>query len=276
MFSQKDTYVKQPTEIEKYVQGDEFTLKVMQNLQKNIGQRPEIKETGGSWLSIFGIGEKAKPDSTEYKEWEAKKQKLDKAIEVRTSIDKGNLCDSVVKNYYYSEQQSKFKESIGKIDSSKCQDVSEQIGDISSLSLSQIAKKINAILSLPEKNKSKTDKNNENGHNQNGDLEEELQSATITKQRLQEISEANFSKLNNSIALYKEFFDLVGKSNKKEEFDTLLKKIKNDNILKDSKLKYFLNIICASSDEFKRFNALADKTNIKTLSELKSKLGIVL
>jgi hypothetical protein len=147
MFSPKDTYVKQPTEIEKYIQDDELKLQVMQNLQKDIdGQRPEIKETGGSWLSIFGIGDKAKPDSTEYKEWEAKKQKLDKAIEVRTLIDKGNLCDSVVKNYDYSEQQSKFREAIGKIDSSKCQDVSEQIGDISSLSLDSITIKIELTL----------------------------------------------------------------------------------------------------------------------------------
>jgi hypothetical protein len=62
---------------------------------------------------------------------------------------------------------------------------------------------------------------------------------------------------------------LVGSNTqRKDDYDALLSKIKRDSILINSELRKFLDSICASSDDFEKFN-VRGKVHSNSLSELK-------
>jgi hypothetical protein len=76
--------------------------------------------------------------------------------------------------------------------------------------------------------------------------------------------------LKKSIDTAIEFWKLVNEGkNQMREFSELLKnKVKNDNNLKNSKLKYFLDKICADSDGFNKFKDMEGKKLKKTVKQL--------
>ena len=61
-------------------------------------------------------------------------------------------------------------------------------------------------------------------------------------------------------------------NDQKQDYDNLLKKVKADDILKNSELKSFLNGICSNSDSFEKFKSTSGKKSCKTLEKLKNKM----
>lgn len=102
-----------------------------------------------------------------------------------------------------------------------------------------------------------------------------LQNDQITKDQLNDMQ---YRSCKESVKLYLEFWDLVSANKDIAEFtDFLNNKIKKDSILKESKLKDFLEYICKSSNDFdnrfaKKRGAVFFK-DCKSLSELKEKLN---
>jgi hypothetical protein len=131
-------------QIRMYVEGDEFILSVLDEYKTQWAQqKPKISENGGGFLGLLSIDEK-QTDSTEYKEWEMVAQWIDKAIEKRKLIDEKNFAE--LKNLHYYLWPQKIKYVLAMIDRVKYEYVSQQLGDVSELTLTQIADSITAIL----------------------------------------------------------------------------------------------------------------------------------
>ncbi len=81
-----------------------------------------------------------------------------------------------------------------------------------------------------------------------------------------------------SINLYVQFFDFVKQEKNKEDFDNLLRDVKNDKILMSSDLKKFLDSICKDSkifdNSYKEKIKSVRKTSKLTLKELKEQLRL--
>ena len=241
-----------------------------------------IKKSGGG---TFGGDEKA--DSTKLKSiWQPVYESIDRAIHKRNLINNKDFAELL--NLRYSEQQQSFKIAIEKINSTKYEEVGQQLGDVSALTLTQIAEQIDDLTPKPEEgepheeepkileNRQKSQEikpiTTATEDNNTKTVEEDLQKATITKQKLKEYREAKFSKLKESISLYEKFWEKVSSSKQKKDFDDLLKQVKKDNILKNSELKMFLDSICANSASFGKFNSASGKAACESLNELKEKL----
>ena len=108
--------------------------------------------------------------------------------------------------------------------------------------------------------------------NKTTEVEQNLKSASITRQELAQYKEANFSKLNNSIALFLDFWDKVDNSKKMDDFTDMLRRVNNDNILKNSELKKFLHSICSSSNDFNKFLDIRGRQTCSSINNLKDKL----
>ncbi|NLO69351.1 MAG: hypothetical protein GX102_00025 [Porphyromonadaceae bacterium] len=280
-------------QITTYVEGDSLMLGKLESYMAIWEkQKPEIKTLAGIvWYNPttwFVGSNESEPDSTDYKIWDEYKKSIDRAIEIRSLLN--NLSFAELKNQEYVTAQQSFKAAIEKIDSAKYSEVGQKLGDVSRLTLTLIADSINAFFTpkeqenLEEQQESRMEESEIDPiqravrqpnqrqsatDSQTNSIERELQSATITKQKLKEYSEANFSNIAGSIQLYNEFWRLVGSNTqRKDDYDALLSKIKRDSILINSELRKFLDSICASSDDFEKFN-VRGKVHSNSLSELK-------
>lgn len=143
--------------ITNYVEGDELLLDTLNNYEIQWKQqKPKEKNTG--ILGMFGFGKK-ETDSTEYKTWKETDELIEKAMKMRSLIDSAEF-KLVLDSSYFSENQESFKNVLQKVDSIKSSDslqyknVIDNIGDISSLSLSEITDKINEVIN-PSKDEKK-------------------------------------------------------------------------------------------------------------------------
>lgn len=100
-----------------------------------------------------------------------------------------------------------------------------------------------------------------------------LKGSDLQKSKLEEFKQQTHDqKLQTSIDLCLEFWkSYVSKNPRKSAFDRHLNKVKNDDILKDSKLKNFLELICKGDESFNKFKNLSGKGNYKTLTDLINK-----
>ncbi|GAP71385.1 hypothetical protein SAMD00024442_11_49 [Candidatus Symbiothrix dinenymphae] len=131
-------------EIQMYVEGDALFVDTLKFYKVNWeNQKPEIKKGGG----MFG-GDEEKPDSTEYKEWDRTLQSIERAITKRNMLANNKFEE--LKNQDYSSAQQKLKAAINKIGSINSAEVGQKLGDVSALTLTQIADSINSILTPKE------------------------------------------------------------------------------------------------------------------------------
>jgi hypothetical protein len=270
-------------------------------------QKPEIETKGGSWLSIIGLGEKGKPDSTKYNKWNETQQKIESAMRLRELIRELNFAE-LKKQNYYSPKQNVFKETVTSyLDSALYQQVRDSLNPIkenlNKMDLNAIAAKINPIVDTIKKNsqsmeitgkqKGKADdkkSKKENTHSSQENLPTQLtadtdntkkirqylQGDTLQNKVLEEYKQdANTNTtLKASINLCLKFWTLVKKTSpQKDDFTNLLGEIKKDETLKqESELVKFLNLICKDSQSFTKFRDKIKSiriTNSTTLNELK-------
>jgi hypothetical protein len=195
--------------------------------------------------------------------------------------------------------QKNFKESVTKIDTTVC-DSLKNVVDLDTMNLdNNIAMKSDSTVNnLKEKNTTETPKRTapekENTHSPQENLPTQsppvpptqstadtdktkkirqyLQGSELKKDSLEKYKKDANASLKTSIDLCLEFWELVKKNNQKDDYNNLLKKIKKDTTLQTSKLKAFLDGICASSDAFAPHYNLTGKRTIETLNELKNKI----
>jgi hypothetical protein len=284
------------SQIEEYVSGFELKPDSLKALESQWDK--ELHRTA-SWLSIFRIRDKSQPDY---------KKEIATAIALRSSIKEGNIAS--LKEHKYSSQQGDFKESINKIDPNQYKlvgDSLKKISDLDNLSLEEIARKINSIVSVleespPPRQREKQGKNDREPKKEqkqskeqslppatNNDVQQsastdevddianELKGNDINQQKLEEYQhQARFAALESSIQLYLAFWGKVKNSNQMDDFNALLERIKKDDVLGDSELKYVLEIICKDSKAFESCY-IKNKTSLRktpqtTLNDLKSQL----
>ncbi|MBE0574156.1 hypothetical protein IH575_04610 [Candidatus Dojkabacteria bacterium] len=140
---------KQPKEtphtaqqITAYVEGDAINLNTLKDCKTNWKSQEKnfITKSGGG---IFG-GE-TKVDRAKWKsDWQPVHESIEQAIEKRILINERNFAE--LKNLRYSTDQQSFKTAIEKIDIAKYAEFGQKLGDVNSLTLTQIADSINAIL----------------------------------------------------------------------------------------------------------------------------------
>jgi hypothetical protein len=108
-------------------------------------------------------------------------------------------------------------------------------------------------------------------------IREKLKGSDVSQQNLNDyLSKDNT--LKSSIDLYLEFWKKVKeKPPQKDTFDELLSKVKQDNILKKSELRNFLESICKNSSTFEKSyvqkHSAIRHTNKITLNKLKEELN---
>ena len=302
-----------------YVEGGEFLLTTLNNYKTNWDSRmPAIKKEGGSWLSILGFGSKDEIlDSTDYKRWDEVTQTIDDAIAKRKNID--NKDFEALKNQDFSRQKefeevvkkidpaqyNDFVEKLGDVSSLSLNQIINKIDSIVKTP-DTLTNNVSATYSggrqaprsgndgdnslnrranpsqsgnLTESNSSVSNSNSNSSAEITPDISVELQGDNINHEKLLEYAEGNFLKFNNSIKLYKEFFDLIENANKNFiSFNRLLNNVKKDSFLKNSVLKDFLETICKDSKTFeelysKKIEKIAKQDRkILSISELKRKL----
>ena len=255
---------------------------------------------------------------------------IDNGIRIRKLIKEGDYTELLKQSF--SQQQSKFKETIDKIDKDQYNYYQNNLGyDLDKITLNQIVERIDSINNVlntlenqqindsksnlqdqvnrnlgntsTEENssslssadsitKSETDSANRSSSiiesnntsypekNISTDISKELQGDKLTSLKLSEFEEGDNSKYSNSLKLYRDFFDLIKNTDyQKNSFDILLKKVKSDNILKNSELKFFLESICKDSitfeENFKNKMGRISKDDRQGLSveELKNQLN---
>jgi len=104
------------------------------------------------------------------------------------------------------------------------------------------------------------------------DIAQKLKTDKVTKNDLEKWEKSGNGKIKKAVNLYLKFWGIF-KSDQKEDFQKLLDEIKKDDILKNSELSIFLNIICIkSSDDFEKLKNTKGKATCKTLADLKSKM----
>lgn len=275
---------KQPKEnpltakqITNYIEGDSLFVETLNDYKANwkLQEQNFIIRSGGG---MFGGAEKV--DSTNWKiKWKSTNESIDRAIIKRELINNKNIAELL--NQRYSNRQLSFKtvlDKLNKIDSDKCAEVSKQLGDVSALTLTQIAEKINEILKPNEPAKEDTPQEpkkeqNEPEQKKETPIEEEQpkeqpipeQQKTATSNKTSEIiqyikgSELDVSKLieykstkginqnlKHSIQLCLDFWNLdgLGTGKNANTYCKLQEKVKADNNFENSKLKVFLNKMC--------------------------------
>lgn len=286
------------SEIQNYVEGNYLFLDVLNSYKTNLENKiSKNDENDKGIFGVFRIGTK-QTDSAEYKKWNKTLKSVDSAIAKRNLINEKDFARLV--NLYYSEKQKIFKLAIDNL-KSKNVDVKNKLGDISEFNLNRIADSINTILKPEAPKEIQTDVQNETTSTSNisennqkspdnsrvnstipddkqaptakvNPIIKELKGSSITQKKLNEY-EANNPNFKASIQLYLDFWEKVKKANsQKEDFDDLLKKVKNDNYLNNSELKKFLSKIREDTDAFKKFNGISGKAKLTTLDQLKKKL----
>ena len=170
-------------EITNYVEGDKFLLDKLNEYKSNWEkQKPEIEEKGGGIFGIFGGGAK-QIDSTEYKVWYEVEQKIDEAINKRNLINSQDFAG--LKKLSYSPVQQSFQKTIGKIDSTRYEEVQNRLRVyISDLTLNEIKDSIDAILKKQQKstepqNSQKEPEQIKQENKEKSKLEKEVQKGSV-------------------------------------------------------------------------------------------------
>lgn len=282
-------------EIQEYLEGDALILDTLNTFKtKWEKQNPEHNEEEGVYSLLWPFNKETN-SALQQNDWEQTSKSLDSAITKREFVDNKNFA-ALIKLRYSSKQQQ-FKNVITKIDSSKYEDVKNKLGDISPFNLDRIADSINFILnktsnenlkkqeeeravknlieqkpetkqaSPPSSKKIVITKPNEQVSASDKTISRQLKSSSISKNQLSEYKEK--FPTDKAIQLYLDFWKIIT-SNDKNDFDELLKKINNNNILKNSELKKFLNTICKNEDEFNEFRSSSGRAKFETLDKLKA------
>ncbi len=131
------------TKIIKYIEGDSLLAPKLNTYKREWqNQVPKINEPGAGILGIF-IRNRKQPDSTTFNKWNKTTQNIDEAIDKRKLIDAKNFAELQSSTFSVKEP---LLSAITKIDSSKYEEISQRLGDVSQLTLTQIADSINAII----------------------------------------------------------------------------------------------------------------------------------
>ncbi|MDR2058196.1 MAG: hypothetical protein LBP83_07960 [Dysgonamonadaceae bacterium] len=300
VFNGKENKNKISTQsLEIYIADNELRLSVLEDsLQTKFSNPPEVKiekSFGQSILGIFGIGDKEeKRDSTDYNKWISKKQQLENVIALRKRIDEKKFCDSLVINYVYSDRQKCFKNAIDTVlKANKCEEVAQKfdVDTVSSMSLTQIAEKINSILQPPKEEKTITDDagkqsnpptNLQNAPNTTTKSNQDKNSGDARQDIIQYIKGNELKKdvlekymrdigkddaLKGSINLCIKFWTLDGSKNK--SYSSFQKEINNDTVLQNSELNNFVDKMC-NVEKPKYLPDIRGTKTISTLSQLKN------
>ena len=259
--------------IYKYLEGEDFNLDKLNSYKEDWDK---IKEDYNN-----------KSDG-----WKDLNDSIERAIRKREWIN--NFDFDKLKNDTYSKSQNKFLQVINKIDSSNKKQVSSHLSNISYLSLTQIADSINNILrridsktqktpvvstnvGLKERdsitiaqNQNKGASNVENPNillpNKDTEIIKIIKGSDFKKNDLNGYMENAIDKtLKKSIELCLEFW-IIDKS-KKDSYIFYVKKLKVDNILKNSKLKNFVEQVANGNDKSLNLPPVID-FNTKPLSEI--------
>ncbi len=285
-------------EIHNYIEGDSLLLNKLNKFKADLElHKPSVIEINGGLLSWF-MGSEKQLDSTELVNWRNDTFKINEAINKRNLLNDKDF--KKLKKLHFSSKQNDFIEAINKIDSTKYNDFSKFLGNVSDKTLSDIALDIKSalkpkvpIIKKPQKSDNvavdkenkivsttpsnekqkptsvKTVVVNSSDKNKNIEILNKLKGSSVSIDELNKLKIEN-QKLGKSIQLYIDFLEKVqNKSDQKQDYDNLLKKIKADDILKNSELKSFLNGICSNSDSFEKFNSLSGKKSCNTLEKLK-------
>lgn len=291
-------------EIQIYVDGDILSLSKLNEYKDDLKlHKPEVKEINSGLLSWFMESEK-QLDSTALMNWRNDTLNINEAINKRNLLNDKDF--KKLKKLHFSSKQNNLIEVINKIDSTKYKDISKLLVNISDKTLTEIAVDIKSalkpkepIIKKPqESDKETVGKGNEivpttpikekqkptsvkpvkpivvdsPDKNKNIEISNKLKGVSISVDELNNFKDEN-PKFKNSIQLYIDFLVKVQNNNdQKQDYDNLLKKVKADDILKNSELKSFLNSICSNSDSFEKFKSTSGKKSCKTLEKLKNKM----
>jgi hypothetical protein len=231
-------------------------------------------------------------------------QKIIYAIELRDSINTLNF--EYLKKQEYSDRQNEFKESIKNIKSEDYELIKDSLlnNGLSYKTLDEIADLIVKTLDSKQtkkdasmtqntgnvatvvtprplsQNNSQTSRDKKDGviisnptDNITIKIIRQLQGNDLKIKELNNFQTED-NKLQKSIILYLDFWDKVKVSDQKGDFDNLLKLVRKDVYLKESKLKTYLNKICKDSPAFETlYNQKINrfkKTNNSTLNDLEN------
>lgn len=165
--------------ITNYVEGDTICIDTL-NKYKADWKSQEEDFISKSRVGFFG-GEKI-IDSTNWKnEWKPVYESIEKAIKKRYLINYKIFEE--LKNLHYSYGQDAFKSAIFRIDTTQYDDVYEELGDVSYLTLNQIALRINHYLN--SKDPVKMDENNTKKRNEH-ETEDSKSTPAATKHNNEE------------------------------------------------------------------------------------------
>ncbi|MDR0754236.1 MAG: hypothetical protein LBF04_02495, partial [Prevotellaceae bacterium] len=208
-----------------------------------------------------------------------------------------------LKTMEYSDKQKRFKDAINNIDSTDYKKVGDQLGDVSTRTLLQIAETMDTINNIlqnrsaqnehekEEKRENKTNKESAeppNSQRQNTDtmstpdkpdmndktseIIQYIQGSELKKDSLDkylQIYQSN-SKLAKSIGLCLEFWKLDRNNDK--SYSSFRKKLEKDNYLQNSSLKGFVDDMCTQKHP-EYVKDLPSQDQKKPLSEIIKKLN---
>lgn len=289
IFSGQSPKMQQQTISEKqitsYVEGDYLILDTLKTYKVNWENQERdfiTKSGGGFWYKLTHIFVDNKTaDSTKWRsDWQPVYESIEQAITKRKMIDNKKFLELKSGNFEWSTIQKNFEDAINKIDSVNSAEVREKLGDVSSLTLTQIANSINSILTPkePVKTEQPQEVKKENSTKpaetkQNTPTETQIstqpkaetqsQSATTDKTseiiqyiKGSELDEAKLQEykntkginqnLKNSIQLCLDFWvlDGSGSGKKSKTYWTFRDKVNADNNFSNSKVKAFLDKMC--------------------------------
>ncbi|MBK8855696.1 MAG: hypothetical protein IPN10_16725 [Saprospiraceae bacterium] len=136
-------------QIQTYVEGDSLLLHTLEDY-KNMWQSQQKHYVQRKGKGFFGG--QVEVDSSEWKKvWQPVFEKIELAIKKRNLIKVQDFAE--LKKQNYSRDQQSFKNALGKIDSTKYVELIRKLGDVSNLTLSDIADKFDEFLNSnnPEK-----------------------------------------------------------------------------------------------------------------------------
>ena len=250
-------------EIENYVEGDSLFLEKLNQFKTD-------------WVKLT-INIDTSLDSKKYKDLKIFEVWLDKAINKRVAINEGNFefFNDSNNKVNFSDAQQPFKSALNKISKDKYTNVKSKLGDVSTLTLTQITEKVNNIISSQTNATSERTKTNstqptkeKENENENGNQNSTKTNNSKIKQEEQNTNESSIEKeiinylkgnelkvdkLNNyinkaisiklkkSIELALEFWTLDGSTlNKKNTYYSFKNKLQKDPNFKSSELLKFL------------------------------------
>lgn len=254
-------------QIKNYVEGDAFILDTLNYYKKEWEkQKPNIESSAGiTWYNptTWFVGSNTiTPDSSQYNEWEKTFNSLEKAIEARRLLDSKKFSE-LKKQKFFSDKHS-IKSCINNIDSTKYTVLSNSNGlnDISTLTLTQIADSINAII---EKTQTQNLNNNNVQTKQNSAI----------KNSENKTDKAKYQKLENEFE--NEFWEIVHKNESisQKKFDDWFER--GDEISYDNAFKDFYNNHLKTKGEFTKLNGFfkkpaSERKRVKTLDDLKKEI----